>query len=255
MRMIFLHPFVRSPWTSALYRRLSALASQAEPRPGPDDNSRQPVTGRRAIAPYWVEEARHDPIPIPDVRTWFDKRGGAPDPWFGRAGCAGEKQPVVIELFQSQGCSLLPARARGSRSGGRAPGRHRAQFRGHLLGLSAAGKISTPTRATPSRQWDYARAAGRGNVSTPPTGRRRTTGNCGRSQGRGRFGHRARMPAEFGPVIRSRASKVAIGDGHVGRPSTVWLVDYDPRAMSRVAIRAGENGGRDPAAIAISSNG
>ena len=46
-----------------------------------------------------------------------------------------------------------------------------------------------------------------------------------------------------GPSITASGGKILIGRGTAVRPATVWLVRYDPRPL-RVAIRAGENGGR-----------
>ena len=154
---------------------------------------------------------------------------------------AGEKQPVVIELVQSQGCSSCPpALAVLDQEAGR-PDVIALNFAVTYWDYLGWKDIYADPRYT-NRQWDYARAAGRGNVSTPQlvvAGRQAIVG--------GRKGEVdsviAANASRFGPVIRSRASKVAIGDGHVGRPSTVWLVDYDPRRVP-VAIRAGENGGR-----------
>lgn len=154
---------------------------------------------------------------------------------------AGEQQPVVIELFQSQGCSSCPpALAVLEREAGR-PDVIALNFAVTYWDQLGWKDIYAQPRFT-DRQWDYARAAGRGNVATPQlivdgrqavVGGRKTEVDSVIAANAGRIG----------PVIRSRGANVAIGEGRTGRPSTVWLVDYDPRSVP-VAIRAGENGGR-----------
>jgi hypothetical protein len=158
------------------------------------------------------------------------------------AAAADRTHPVVVELFQSQGCSSCPpANATLNAIAGRPD----------ILALSFAvtywdrlgWKDSFASPAYTARQWDYARAGGRGEVATPQMivdgetvlngGNQREVEAVIARSGRG----------SSGPTIASAAGKVAIGPGTTDRAATVWLVRYDPRVQN-VAIRAGENGGR-----------
>jgi len=161
----------------------------------------------------------------------------------GSAGMAADAEhPVVIELFQSQGCSSCPpANANLNTIAGRAD----------VLALSFAvtywdrlgWKDIFAHPAFTARQWEYARAGERGNVSTPQM----------IVNGRGvLIGHRGAELADVikrfdrgtgGPRIDAAPGRVTIGAGQARRPANVWLVRYDPRTR-QVPIRAGENGGR-----------
>lgn len=148
--------------------------------------------------------------------------------------------PAVVELYQSQGCSSCPPADLVVNA---------LADRPDVLALSFAvtywdqlgWKDIFGDPAYTRRQWDYAKAGGRGNVATPQVvvnGRGVVTGN-----------RRADVDAAIvrfdrgggGPVIASdgRRAVVAAGKGK----ATLWLVRYDPRTIA-VPIRAGENGGR-----------
>lgn len=151
-------------------------------------------------------------------------------------------QPVVVELYQSQGCSSCPpANANLNAIAGRPD----------VLALSFAvtywdrlgwkDRFAQP--AFTARQWDYARAAGRAQVATPQVvvnGDRTTIVGANRAQLEQRIAGARRAG---GPAITAVRGRVAIGRGATPAPATVWLVRYDPRTRA-VAIRAGENGGR-----------
>ena len=150
--------------------------------------------------------------------------------------------PIVLELFQSQGCSdCPPANANLNALAGRPD----------VLALSFAvtywdqlgWKDTFAQPAFTARQWDYARAGQRPNVFTPQmivNGRGVLVGS-----------NRAQVDAALnqfdrgagGPSISRAGDKVTIGKGAPGRVATIWLVRYDPRERA-VPIRAGENGGR-----------
>ncbi|RSU68630.1 hypothetical protein BRX37_24675 [Sphingomonas sp. S-NIH.Pt3_0716] len=53
----------------------------------------------------------------------------------------------------------------------------------------------------------------------------------------------ARARRSGGPQITLAGGRISIGAAGSTKPSTVWLVRYDPR-VNNVPIRAGENGGR-----------
>ncbi len=158
------------------------------------------------------------------------------------AGAADADHPIVVELFQSQGCSSCPpANANLNAIAGRPD----------VLALSFAVTYWDrlgwkDTFAHPrftERQWDYAKAGGRGNVSTPQM----------IVNGRGvLIGHSPPQVAAFirkfdrgssGPAIATSGSKITVAGAKAVKPATVWLVRYDPRTRN-VPIRAGENGGR-----------
>lgn len=150
--------------------------------------------------------------------------------------------PVVVELFQSQGCaSCPPANAAVNAIAGRPD----------VLALSFAvtywdrlgWKDVFADPAYTRRQWEYARAAGRPNVATPQVivnGRSAIVGgNAARlAQTISREG-----PARGGPALSIAGNTVRIAAGRAASPSIVWLVRYDPK-VRQVAIHAGENGGR-----------
>jgi hypothetical protein len=160
----------------------------------------------------------------------------------GPASANDSAHPTVVELYQSQGCSSCPPAIANINA---------VAARPDVLALTFAVTYWDQlgwkdTFARPEftrRQWDFARASGRGNVATPQTivnGRIVTNG-----------GDRAQLASAIraadrggsGPSIRRSGDEVLVGGGAIGRPATIWLVRYDPRLLN-VPIRAGENGGR-----------
>lgn len=151
-------------------------------------------------------------------------------------------QPTVVELFQSQGCSSCPpANANLNAIAGRED----------VLALSFAvtywdrlgWEDTFGQTAFTERQWDYARAGGRGNVATPQmiiNGRGVLVGN--RRDQLNAYLDRYRRSTD-GPRIEATDARVIVGAARTPRPAMVWLVRYDPRVRN-VPIRAGENGGR-----------
>ena len=149
-------------------------------------------------------------------------------------------RPVVIELFQSQGCSSCPPAL--------AVLAQEADRR-DVIALNFAvtywdqlgWKDQFARPEFTARQWDYARAGGRGNVQTPQLivdGRAAVLGS-----------RKAEVDAAIaaaqgkpGPSLSVSGSQVAVGKGAAAR-ATVLLVDFDPRAVA-VPIGTGENGGR-----------
>ncbi len=148
--------------------------------------------------------------------------------------------PVVVELYQSQGCSSCPPADLVVNA---------LADRADVLALSFAvtywdrlgWKDTFGDPAFTKRQWDYANAGGRGNVATPQVvinGRGVVTGN--------QRGDIDTAIARYdrgagGPTISSDGRSVVIGAAR--GQGMVWLVRYDPRTIP-VPIRAGENGGR-----------
>jgi hypothetical protein len=150
--------------------------------------------------------------------------------------------PVVLELYQSQGCSSCPPALEVLRQEANRP---------DVIALSFAvtywDQLGWKDRfARPSfteRQWDYARANGRGNVATPQmivNGRGFVNG-----------GDKAEVDAAIrqfaavtqSPTLKMERGRLIIGASATPTAATVWLVSYDPRTIE-VPIRAGENSGR-----------
>jgi hypothetical protein len=150
--------------------------------------------------------------------------------------------PVVIELYQSQGCSSCPpAIANINALAGRPD----------VLALTFSvtywdqlgWKDTFAKPAFTARQLDYAHARGTGQVATPQTivnGRGVTNG--GDRTGLIQAIRRADRGAS-GPAIEAASGRVIVGAGQAARPATVWLVRYDSRTLN-VPIRAGENNGK-----------
>lgn len=150
--------------------------------------------------------------------------------------------PVVIELFQSQGCSSCPpANAALNALAGRPD----------VIALSFAvtywdqlgWKDTFAKPAFTARQWAYARAGGRGNVATPQMIVDGKTAINGGNRSEIVQAVRQSPRGASGPGIRLSNGLLLIGKAPARTASTVWLVRYDPRVLD-VPIRAGENGGK-----------
>ena len=147
-----------------------------------------------------------------------------------------------MELFQSQGCSACP------------PANailNRLADRPDLLPLNfgvtywdrLGWKDVFADPAYTARQWEYAKAGGRGNVATPQfivNGIGVVTGSNGNQLAQS-IAIESRKAA--GPAIAVEGGRVRIAAGKASAPATVWLVRYDPRVRN-VRIGRGENGGR-----------
>jgi hypothetical protein len=151
------------------------------------------------------------------------------------------EHPIVIELFQSQGCSSCPP-ANASLNA--------IADRSDVLALSFAvtywdrlgWKDTFGSPHFTARQQDYAKA-GRGEVATPEfivNGAYAVVGS-NRSE---LYATIAKAGATSGgPTIAAGPASIRIEAAAGRTPATVWLVRYDPRTR-QVPIRAGENGGR-----------
>lgn len=151
--------------------------------------------------------------------------------------------PVVVELFQSQGCSSCPpANANLNALAGR-PG---------VLALSFAvtywdqlgWKDRFATQANTQRQWDYAKALGHDQVWTPQVIVAGRSDTVGRNAAEIDRLIAAAGPAKDMPQVTLTPTRAAIAQGAAPRGGAdVWLVRYDPRTIE-VAIKAGENNGK-----------
>lgn len=152
----------------------------------------------------------------------------------------GVSGPVVIELYQSQGCSSCPpANAALNAIAGRSD----------VIALSFAvtywdrlgWKDIFGDPAYTKRQYAYASALGNNGVYTPQVvlnGRRAIVGN---REGELERAVAATRELSGGPSIDVNSGSVTIGAGNGN--GDVLLIRYDPR-NHHVAIRTGENGGR-----------
>lgn len=136
--------------------------------------------------------------------------------------------PVVVELYQSQGCSSCPPANANLNA---------IADRPDVIPLSFAvtywdqlGWKDTFARPQfTARQWDYAHSAGRGQVATPQmviNGGRQTIVGNNRQQLEAAIAS-ARRSA--GPQITLTGGRVSIGAASSAKPSTVWVVRFDPR--------------------------
>jgi len=159
------------------------------------------------------------------------------------AGAADARHPLVIELFQSQGCSSCPP-ANANLFAWAA--------RDDALALNFAvdywdslgWKDTFAKPAFTARQWAYGRTLGHGEVYTPQTivnGRADVTGaDASELQALARREDRGAS----GPDLEIEAGRAVIGAGEAPPGGAeVWLARYDP-ATREVAVKRGENAGR-----------
>ena len=154
---------------------------------------------------------------------------------------AASAEPVVVELFQSQGCSSCPPAEANLNA---------IADRPDVLALNFAvtywdnlgWKDTFATPAFTERQYAYSRGLNMG-VATPQVvvnGRRSLLGFDRRElDGAIRAGG---QPAGAALSVGGGGVSVAAGSAPA-RGADVWLVRYDPR-VQWVAVRRGENGGK-----------
>jgi len=159
------------------------------------------------------------------------------------ATAADAAHPVVVELFQSQGCSSCPPANANVAALGRRPDVLALSF-GVTYWDSLGWKDTFASARNTARQWDYARGLGHDNVFTPQVvvnGRRDGVGVDPRQLD---TLVRAADRGAGGPALALSRGAVSISRGAALRaPADVWLVRYDPRTV-QVSIRRGENGGK-----------
>lgn len=148
--------------------------------------------------------------------------------------------PIVIELYQSQGCSSCPPANAAVNAVAEQPG---------VIALSFAvtywdrlgWKDIFGDKAYTQRQYDYAHAFNNPNVYTPQIVINGKTAITGIKRGELAQSIASSRPISGGPSIKIEKGEVTVGKG--AGPANVWLVRYDPRTHN-VGIRSGENGGR-----------
>ena len=159
----------------------------------------------------------------------------------GAASSAPPAQPVVVELFTSQGCSSCPPADVALAQVADRPDVIALSF-GVTYWDNLGWKDTFARREFTERQQDYAQRFGHAPY-TPEViagGRADSVGNS-RSIVEGLIA-RARGPAATSILVDRDSAKVAAGVAPRGG-ADVWLVRYDPRTV-RVPVRAGENTGK-----------
>jgi hypothetical protein len=155
---------------------------------------------------------------------------------------ADRDHPVVVELFQSQGCSSCPPANANVLA---------LADRPDVLALSfqvtywdqLGWKDTFASPKFTARQWDYARTLKHSQVWTPQVvvnGRIDTVGT--------RRGEIEQVIAKAdrglgGPTVSAAAGAITVSGVGKAAPAEVWLVRYDPSVV-QVPIRRGENGGK-----------
>ena len=148
---------------------------------------------------------------------------------------------VLVELYQSQGCSSCPPANANLNAIANRPDVVALSF-GVTYWDQLGWKDSFASPQYTARQWDYARFNHRGDVASPQiwvNGRETLVGGNA-----GQLAAVIRRASDSGPTISVAADRVELGAAAAPHAIVdVWLARYDPRTIE-VAIRAGENGGR-----------
>lgn len=158
------------------------------------------------------------------------------------AAAADAAHPVVVELFQSQGCSSCPPVNANLLTIVDRPDVLALSF-GVTYWDDLGWKDTFASPRFTARQWAYAKSFAHSQVYTPQlvvNGRKEGVGADPRefraliAQGDRGLG---------GPALAFAAGRVSIGAGSAPHSADVWLVRYDPRLV-QVPIQRGENGGK-----------
>ena len=151
--------------------------------------------------------------------------------------------PLVLELFQSQGCSSCPPANANVIALADRPDILTLSF-GVTYWDQLGWKDTFASPIYTDRQWQYARGLGHANVFTPQVvinGRRDGVGVDPREL-RGLIAAGDRGAG--GPALARLGDAVTVSAAAApAKPADVWLVRYDPR-VELVPIKRGENGGK-----------
>lgn len=149
--------------------------------------------------------------------------------------------PVLVELYQSQGCSSCPPAEANLNAIADRPDVVALSF-GVTYWDQLGWKDTFATPQFTDRQWDYARFNHRGGVATPQVwvnGRTTIVGNDGAEFTR----VIAQAPVQA-PLLTVHGDQVDVAAGSAPAGGLdLWIARFDPRTIE-VPIRAGENGGR-----------
>ncbi|MEE9434387.1 MAG: DUF1223 domain-containing protein [Sphingorhabdus sp.] len=148
--------------------------------------------------------------------------------------------PIVVELYQSQGCSSCPPANRALNAVATRRGIIALNF--SVTYWDRLGwKDTFGDKRYTQRQYAYAKAFREHNVYTPQMVLNGRTAIVGNRAGELNKAIKSMRPIRGGPSISAAAGRVTVGAGKGS--ADVWLVRYDPR-IQNVRIRAGENTGR-----------
>jgi hypothetical protein len=159
----------------------------------------------------------------------------------GGARAADLAHPVVVELFQSQGCSSCPPANANVMAIADTPEVLALSF-GVTYWDSLGWKDTFASPRFTARQWDYAHALKHTNVFTPQVVVNGRVDGVGADRNDLRRLISAGDRGDGGPAL-AVTGKVLKISAAPGRNADVWLVRYDPRIV-QVPIKRGENGGR-----------
>ena len=156
---------------------------------------------------------------------------------------ADASHPVVIELFQSQGCSSCPpANANLIRFAERKDALALTFAVDYWDSLGWKDTFATPQFT--ARQWAYAKAMGRSEVYTPQIVVNGRTAAVGVDDGEMADLARRFDRGASGPTLTFEPAAVMVGAGNApSGGADVWLARYQPGVVE-VAVRRGENAGR-----------
>ena len=151
--------------------------------------------------------------------------------------------PVVVELFQAQGCSSCPPANANLMALADRPDVLALAFQvtywDHLGWKDTFAKPQFT-----ARQWDYAHGLKHSQVFTPQVVVNGRKDGVGADPGDFRSLLRAGDRGDAGPELEIAGAQARIGAGaRPAKPADVWLARYDPRIV-QVPIRRGENGGK-----------
>ena len=159
------------------------------------------------------------------------------------AAAADASHPVVVELFQSQGCSSCPPANANLMALSQRPDVLALSF-GVTYWDQLGWKDTFASPQYTARQWDYAHALRHDNVFTPQVVVNGRLDGVGAAPGEIEQLMRRAERTAVGPLVTIAGGAVSVGAAQApSRSADVWLVRYDPRIV-QVAIRRGENGGR-----------
>jgi hypothetical protein len=161
----------------------------------------------------------------------------------GPALAADPERPVVVELFQSQGCSSCPpANANLIRFAERKDALALTFAVDYWDSLGWKDTFSKPEYT--ARQWAYAKAMGHAEVFTPQIVVNGRADGTGLEDGEMASLARRADRGASGPDVTFEAAAVRIGAGSAPPAGAdVWLARYQPGVVE-VAVRRGENAGR-----------
>ena len=158
------------------------------------------------------------------------------------AQAADPAHPVVVELFQSQGCSSCPPANANVMAIADRPDVLALSF-GVTYWDSLGWKDTFASPQFTARQWDYAHGLGHDNVFTPQVVINGRRDGVGVDSGELRTLIAAGDRGDGGPALAVSGASVTIAAAAARQTADVWLVRYDPRIV-QVPIKRGENGGR-----------